>query len=238
MVSQLTRHIATLYQERPNVALLMSLGGTNAEKILADEEIRDLYNISSIVTDSESSRAAILAEGHGLDFVPHYVGRFSSPEHRENYFNNLAFDLGKRGVQACFYAGFMKIAKGVIIDELPGVNSHPADLTQLDDSGVPLFRGMHAIDLMRESTSGMIGASVHSVDHDVDSGDTFIRSKPFAADLDLTETECHALIKPIEHVMYPLTLRMLGKGVLNSHEMPYTYDPDHGVLTNNRGDTV
>lgn len=236
MASKLTSNITTLYQERPKVALLMSLGGSNANRILADEEIHDLYDITSIVTDRPSSRAVALAEQYRIDFVPEYVSRFPSQEHRKAYFDALCNKLAKKGVQACFYAGFMKIAAGDIIDILPGVNAHPADLTDIDNSGIPRFRGMHAINLMRQATAGTIGASVHGVDHEVDAGDTFIRSEPIQADASLSENDCHMLIKPIEHIIYPMALRLLGRGALKIEDMPYSYNSLTETLTTHSGE--
>lgn len=237
MVSKLTEQIVETYKNRPTVAVLMSLGGTNAEKILADEEIRDLYDISTVVTDTTTSRAEEIAEKYGLDYVLAPVDRFGSREARVAYFNDLSATLGSKGVEACFYAGFMKITAGAMIEALPGVNSHPADLTVADANGVALYRGMHAIDLMRAG-SGTIGASVHAVDHTVDTGDAFFRSLPQFADPSLTERECHELIKPTEHQMYPLALRMLGEGTLQIANMPYTYDPASGRLYTNKGEVA
>lgn len=217
------------------MAVLMSLGGTNAEKILADEEIRDLYNISAIVTDTVTSRAEEIASRHGLEYILAQTGRFNSREERVSYFDALSAQLGSIGVGALFYAGFMRIAAGSIIERFPGVNSHPADLTVTDPSGIALYRGMHAIDLMRAG-SGTIGASVHAVDHMVDTGETFVHSLPQVVDSGLTERECHNLIKPVEHQMYPLTLRMLGNGILRIADMPYTYDPASDALYTNSGD--
>ncbi len=238
MTSELTHRIVDSYRDRPNAALLVSLGGSNARNLLADDEIRDLYNITTIVTDRPTSGAAELANDYNLMYLPHFTTGFPTRKERYQYFDNLAIDLGRRGVGICLYAGFMKIAAGPLVDEFPGVNTHPADLTQTDSRGVPKFRGMDAIDLMRAGTDGTIGASVHTVDHSVDTGDTFVRSLPFAVEGELTQRECHELIKPIEHVIYPTALKLLGRGVLELDDMPYTYDPATGQVSNNQGEKV
>ena len=238
MASDLAKNIVDTYRQRPNVAILMSLGGSNAKNILEDEEIRDLYNITTIMTDRSTSGAGDIAASHGLDLVSAYASRFHDNEDRRQYFDDLSLVLGKRGVQVCFYAGFMKITAGRFINRLPGINAHPADLTNTDSYGVPKFRGMDAINLMRLDTDGMVGTSVHAVDHTVDAGDTFIRSLPFQADKGLSNAECHSLVKPIEHKVYPLALKMLGQRLLSLEQMPYTFDPSTESLCTIEGEIV
>lgn len=237
-MTELTQKVIDTFQTRPNVAVLMSLGGSNAERLLGDPDIRKLYDISTVVSDQPSSRGAEVAGEHGLDYLLRPVDRFRTPDEREAYFDALCAELGERGVTACFYAGFMKISKGKFVRELPGINAHPADLTVTDESGVPLFRGMDAISAMRAGTDGMIGASTHVVADKVDTGATFIRSLPIHAPADMTDEACHQRIKQAEHQIYPLTLRMLGKGLIDISRMPYTFDEATGILTDASGKVV
>lgn len=216
----------------------MSLGGSNAERLLGNPDIRDLYDISTVVSDQTSSRGAEVAAVHGLDYLLRPVDRFRTPDEREAYFDTLCAELGERGVTACFYAGFMKISKGKFVHEMPGINAHPADLTVTDGSGIPLFRGMDAISAMRAGTDGMIGASTHVVADKVDTGATFIRSLPVPASPDMSDEACHQRIKRAEHQIYPLTLRMLGRGLIDRSCMPYTFDEATGILTDVSGKVV
>jgi hypothetical protein len=54
----------------------------------------------------------------------------------------------------------------------------------------------------------------------------------------MTDAECHHRIKRVEHIIYPLTLRMLGQGLIDVCRMPYTFDEATGILTDNEGRPV
>ena len=48
---------------KPNLAIFLSGGGSNAEKLLADAEVRNAANVVVLVTDApEKSRAGLIAD--------------------------------------------------------------------------------------------------------------------------------------------------------------------------------
>ena len=225
-----TERVISAFQGRPKAAILMSLGGSNARSVVTDPELRDLYDFRAVVTDNPGSGAQDVASHAGIEYLPLAQGKFASPEARYAYFETMRHELGARGIAICIYAGFMKVAKGPILSEMPGVNTHPADLTIVDSEGIPLYRGMDAVSLMRSGTGGYVASSTHVVESKVDTGATFMRSLPVLADKDLSDTQCHDMIlKPIERAMYPVALRMLANGALELSKAPYTYN--NGVVT-------
>lgn len=215
----LAEAVFSLYAERPNVAVLMSGTGSNALQIVKNEELRDLYNITTIVTDNSDSNAATIAQKFSLDLVEKHAGHFSSGNQRWSYFNGLSYSLHSKGIKAAFYAGFMKIVSPSFIEEFPGVNVHPADLRILGTNGIAKYRGMKAMSQMRQEL-GLVRSSVHIVDDPVDTGKVISVSEPIYPLASQSDNEVHDILKSMEHYAFPETLRLLGKGLLDLSAIP------------------
>jgi folate-dependent phosphoribosylglycinamide formyltransferase PurN len=220
MGSTITESVFELYADRPTAVILMSGQGSNAEAILANEEIRDLYDFQVIATDNPDSNASALAETHGLQLLTQHAPRFADAGERRKYFDELSSKLVVRGVRAAIYGGFMKITAPMFCDDFPGVNVHPADLTVLDSDGIAKYRGMRALANMRGEL-GYVRSTVHIVDNPVDSGSAIALSDPVHADSDVPDHEVHQLLKEKEHHVYTRTLILLGRGALSVNNIPY-----------------
>lgn len=219
-MSEILAQVVDRFKDRPATAIIMSGSGSNAETILDNPEIRELYDIRLIATDNPSSRASELADQHSLEMLSREKKRIVSVEERELYFRSLGRELGRRGVEALIYAGFMKIATDSFCREFPGVNVHPADLTIKGVTGTALFRGMNALPLMRADTGGELAASVHVVDTPVDTGSVISVSNRIACSDEWSDAECHQRLKTRERSLYPRTLTLLGRGMINPVDLP------------------
>lgn len=219
MAAELAPELFELYRSRPRVAILMSGLGSNARAILASESVRDLYDITCIVTDNSGSSAVDIATYHGLELLQSHQERFAGTRERDEYFGELASKLGNRGVQGAIYAGFMKITPQAFTRDFPGLNIHPANLTIADTDGTPRYRGMDALPSMR-SDLGYVQSSVHVVDTPVDTGAVVALTRPLAVDDWLSDDAAHDLLKVEERLTFPETLRLVGAGVIRYGDTP------------------
>lgn len=220
MSSGLTEAVFDLYPQRPRVAILMSGSGSNAESLLTDEEIRDRYDVRAIVTDNSMSNARPLSEAFGLDLLDRNATRFTDSGEREEYFSSLIRSLGSRGVEAVFYAGFMKISTPAFCETFPGVNVHPADLTILDDSGIAKYRGMNAMPDMRRDL-GFVRSTVHVADCPVDTGSAISITGAVIPEASETNAELHQRLKRYEHAIYVGTLQSIARSEIVLSDIPF-----------------
>jgi phosphoribosylglycinamide formyltransferase 1 len=217
-MAHVAQEVFDLYATRPNVAVLMSGQGTNALSILESEEIRDLYSISTVVTDNPSSNASIISEYYGLDLLEAPASGLNAAT-RATYFDELADALAARNIHATFYAGFMKVSTQDFCERFPGVNVHPADLSVIGADGLPKYRGMDALGLMRGEL-GFVRASVHVIDTPVDSGLAIALSDALYPTPGQSDAELHTALQAHEHVVYPKTLELLGNGLISIDKTP------------------
>jgi folate-dependent phosphoribosylglycinamide formyltransferase PurN len=198
----------------------MSGQGSNANTLLSRTDLRDLYDINLIVSDKKESRAVELGETYNVDTLVLPVGRFKTTQERVDYFAGMSKELGQAGVQAAFYAGFMKIVSPQFCVEFPGVNVHPANLEIMGDDGLPKYRGMHAISDMRADL-GYAQSTVHVVDPEVDSGTALaISSRVYPESESETDADLHERLKAYEHRIFPHTLALLGQGLVDVEQLP------------------
>lgn len=219
-MSELTKSVFEVYPQRPRAVLLMSGAGTNAEAILSDEELRDLYDFKFIVSDSSSSNAVSIGNHYNVHAQVNHQGKFNGMADREEYFDDLGSLLAKNRINAAIYAGFMKIATRQFCEAFPGVNVHPADLSVAGEDGLAKYRGMRALSKMRDEL-GVARSTVHVVDTPVDSGSAISLSRHVTVLDSLSDEEVHKLLKPEEHFIYTSTLKLLGRGALLADNTPY-----------------
>ena len=219
MASELTDALFSTYSQHPRAAILMSGAGSNATAILSNPELRELYDIGVVATDNPNSNAGLLAAKFGITLLERPAVRFANHEERSDYFKSLAEDLTTSGVNAVFYAGFMKITSSYFCAKFPGINVHPADLRINGADGLPKYRGMYALPMMRADL-GFVRSTVHVVDALVDSGTALAVSKPVTPRPEQSDEEVHQMLKPEEHKAFTHVLRLLGKGMLQKENIP------------------
>lgn len=219
-VSELTKSVFEVYSQRPRAALLMSGSGTNAEAILSDDELRDLYDFKLIVSDNSSSNAVSIGNHYDVHVQVNHQGKFNDAVDREEYFDGLGSLLAENKINVAIYAGFMKIATRQFCEAFPGINVHPADLSVAGEDGLAKYRGMRALSKMRDEI-GTVCSTVHVVDTPVDSGSAISLSRHVAAPDSLSDEAVHRLLKSEEHFIYTSTLKLLGRGALSADDTPY-----------------
>ncbi len=219
-MSELTDSVFEMYSQRPRAAILMSGSGTNAEAILSDDELRELYDFGLILSDNPSSNAASIGVHYDVPVRVNPRDKFYNTADREEYFDNLGLILAENGVKIAIYAGFMKIATRRFCEAFPGVNVHPADLSAIGEDGLAKYRGMYALSKMRNEL-GAVRSTVHVVDTPVDSGSAISLSQYVMAADSCSDEEIHEMLKPKEHFIYTSTLRLLGIGALSAAKIPY-----------------
>lgn len=200
----------------------MSGSGSNAEAILSNERLRDLYDFAIIASDNLSSNATDIALQFSIPSVIQHQDELNDTNEREAYFEHLGNILTQYDARVAIYAGFMKIASQKFCDTFPGVNVHPADLTIPDKDGLPKYRGMRALPAMRADL-GTVRSTVHVVDNPVDSGTAISLSESLSPPSSMPDVDTHNLLKKEEHAVYSLTLELLGLGELKPSGMPYSY---------------
>ena len=188
---------------KPNLAIFLSGGGSNAEKLLADAEVRNAANVVVLVTDApEKSRAGLIAANYSIPVVEFSIRQF----YREHGLNtiSLATEAGRQvrelwtaelrkklqpyKIDFGVLAGFEPLSN--ITEDFPCLNVHPGDLTVTDDSGKRLYVGLHsrpveAAILAGETTlraSVIIAGSCKDVSKDMDNGLLLGISQPMKID--------------------------------------------------------
>jgi folate-dependent phosphoribosylglycinamide formyltransferase PurN len=220
MVESLARETLQLFQEKPQVAVLMSGAGSNAINLISDPRVRDLYDIKVVATDQPQSNARTIADSFRLPYFELAVKESLTDETKRNeYFNTFETALRSLGVSAIFYAGFMKVSSESFTKHLPGVNVHPADLSIVGENGLPAYRGMIAMEEMATDL-GHVRASFHIVDTPVDSGAVLSISEKLTMEPNEGYDDLHARLKEYEHIVYSETLIRIANGKLTLDDAP------------------
>ena len=188
---------------KPNLAIFLSGGGSNAEKLLASAEVRNAVNVVVLVTDApEKSRAGEIAGNYSIPVVEFSIRQF----YREHGLNSISLatpagrqvrelwtaELRKKlqpyRIDFGVLAGFEPLCN--ITEDFPCLNVHPGDLTVTDESGKRLYVGLHtrpveAAILAGEKTlrsSVIIAGSCKNADQDMDNGLLLGISQPMPID--------------------------------------------------------
>ena len=142
---------------KPNMAIFLSGGGSNAEKLLNDPQVLECTNPVVLVTDApEKSRARIIGEKYNLPVVEFSIREFyrshglqttslateKGREVRELWTNELRKMLAPYRINFGVLAGFEPLSN--ITDDFPCLNVHPGDLSVLDADGNRCYVGLHS----------------------------------------------------------------------------------------------
>ena len=177
--------------KRPRLAIFLSGGGSNAEKLLQCEQVRQAAESVVLVTDApEKSRAREIADKYGLPVVEFSIREFYR-EHglksislateagrnvRELWTEELRKKLAGFNIDFAVLAGFEPLSN--ITNDYLCLNVHPGDLSVLDSEGNRVYVGLHnrpveAAILAGEKhlrTSVIIAQSFSDVNKDMDNG--------------------------------------------------------------------
>ncbi len=188
------------------IGVLASGRGSNFQSII-DAVERGYLQVSLrvLVTDNPAAFAIDRAKNHGIEHLVMRPKEFAS---REEYFERIAAELKRRGVDLVVLAGFMRIVGKPLIDAFPGriMNIHPALL--------PSFPGLHGQRQALDYGVKISGCTVHFVDEGMDTGPVIIQAAVPVRDDD-TEDSLSARILGFEHKIYPEAIRLFSEGRLN-----------------------
>ncbi len=142
---------------KPNMAIFLSGGGSNAEKLIEDRQVRESVNIVVLVTDApEKSRAGEIAQKYDLPLVALSIREFyrehglktislatpAGREVRELWTGALRQKLAPYEIDFSVLAGFEPLSN--ITNDYPCLNVHPGDLSVVDAAGNRIYIGLHS----------------------------------------------------------------------------------------------
>ena len=193
--------------EKLRIAVLGSGSGSNMQAILDAINAGTLNcEISCVISDVED--ALILKRASDNDISAQFVSAepFKTKldgEAEQEYIRIIK----ESGATAVALAGFMRIIKQSMLDELPYkiLNIHPSIL--------PSFPGVQSWKQALERGVKATGCTVHFVDEGTDTGPIILQKTVPVMDDDTAET-LHARIQVQEHIAYPEALALLASGSL------------------------
>ena len=176
---------------RPNLAIFLSGGGSNAEKLLADQTVCQAANPVVLVTDApEKSRAGEIARKHGLPVEEFSIREFyrscglksislateEGRRVRELWTDELRKRLVKYNIDFVVLAGFEPLSN--ITDDYPCLNVHPGDLSVVNQDGERCYVGLHSRPVEAAILAGekslrasvIVAQSFSDVNKDMDNG--------------------------------------------------------------------
>jgi folate-dependent phosphoribosylglycinamide formyltransferase PurN len=196
--------VARVAGHRTRVALFMSGGGSNAERVIARIRAAPASpcEVAVLVTDApETSRARALGQRYDLPVIEHDIRRFYAEqgevrvalasargrELRERWTDGLRARLRPHAIDLAVFAGFVPLTN--LAGDLPCLNVHPGDLLYLKD-GSRYLVGLHTVPIERailegldELRSSVIQALPYSAGTDMDNGPILGLSGPVPVDL-------------------------------------------------------
>ncbi len=187
------------------ISVLASGRGSNFQSIIdAVKSGRLNAVISLLITDNPEAFAIQRAGDNGISHLVLQPKQFGS---KDGYYQSIADELKKRGVDLVVLAGFMRIIGKPLIDAFPNriMNIHPALL--------PSFPGLHGQKQACDYGVKISGCTVHFVDAGMDTGPVIIQAAVPVRDDDTEETLSERILK-FEHKIYPEAIRLFAEGRL------------------------
>jgi phosphoribosylglycinamide formyltransferase 1 len=222
------------------VGILMSGSGTNAEKIIEyqQENSNCNYQVVVIFTDNPNSQAQKIGKKNQIPVEILDIDKFFQEKNlprynlkaRPEYDREVVRLLGPYHIDLLAYAGYMNITTEPIINELLGVNVHPADLSIKDGGGRRKYTGEEAVRDAIKAGEKRISSTTHIVTSGVDQGAILMISKPLKVvipkglsvkegqDLDkIVELNQNNLKKAGDWLIFPQTLALIGQGKISQN---------------------
>jgi phosphoribosylglycinamide formyltransferase-1 len=187
------------------IGVLASGRGSNLQSIIDSIESGHINaEIRLLVSDHPNAFALERAKKYGIEFLVLEPGQFGSGD---SYFEAVAQELKKRGVDLVVLAGFMRIVRKPLITAFPDriMNIHPALL--------PAFPGLHGQRQANDYGVKISGCTVHFIDEGMDTGPVIIQAAVPVLDED-TEESLSERILGLEHKILPEAIKLFSEGRL------------------------
>lgn len=168
------------------IVLMASGAGTLAQAVL--DAVDDSFSVVALVTDQPEAAVVQRALAAG---VPVHIVPVSDYASRPQWNQRIAAVLATTEPDLIVSAGFMRILGAAVVDKFGGriINSHPSLL--------PAFPGAHAVADALAAGASETGATVHLVDHGMDTGLVLAQVRVPVEPGDTIET-LHERIKVVE----------------------------------------
>lgn len=166
------------------VAAFMSGSGTTVRAIINGSKN---YKVVFLFSDNPNSKIEQIAGEFKIPFEINDIKEFykkknaklSDLEVRKEFDSHTKSILKKNKVDVVALAGYMSLVTPIIFDNFPTINSHPADLSIMQD-GKRKYVGAHAVlDCVNDGLKE-IRTSIILVNSGVDAGPILVRSKKVA----------------------------------------------------------
>jgi len=184
------------------VVLMASGAGSLAQSVM-DAAEAGTFTVVALVTDQSQALVVqrALDAGVAVHIVP--VSDFAS---RAEWDSRVADVLSALSPDLIVSAGFMRVLGAAVVDRFAGriINTHPSLL--------PLFSGSHAVADALAAGTTRTGATVHFVDHGVDTGPV-IAQVEVAVQPNDTVDSLHERIKVVERKLIVDVIKSLASGV-------------------------
>ncbi|MFH1424737.1 MAG: phosphoribosylglycinamide formyltransferase [archaeon] len=189
------------------IGVLASTRGTDLQAIIDEIEAGSLdAEISCVISNKESAGALDKARAHSIDAI------FIDPDDksREEFDEEIAAELGKRGVELVLLIGYMRILSPSFVRKYENriMNAHPSLL--------PAFAGGMDTNVHREVLESGVketGCTIHFVTEDVDSGPIILQKKVLVEKNDTEET-LKAKVQEQEKIAFIEAINLFKDGKL------------------------
>lgn len=187
------------------IGLLASGKGSNIQAIINYIKSERLHiNPAVILSDNPSSGALKIAQAEGIKHycIPEEKYKTILSKKTEKEYVKI---LKEHRVDLVCLAGFMRVIKEELLNNFPGriINIHPSLL--------PAFPGLEAWKQALEYGVRFTGCTTHFVEAGVDTGPIILQAVVPVLKDDTPET-LHRRIQEKEHIIYPLTVRLISEG--------------------------
>lgn len=147
------------------IAVLASGSGSNLQSLIDNVHNKDGI-ICAVISDRKGAYALERAKTAGIPAI--HISRLKC-ENDEDYNNEILSVLKQYGAQGIVLAGYLKILTPLFIDTYKNkiINIHPSLIPSFCGDG---FYGMRVHNAVYEKGVKITGATVHFVDHGIDSG--------------------------------------------------------------------
>jgi len=187
------------------IGVLASGKGSNLQAIVDYiKSEKPPFEISIVLSDNPDAFALKRAWKEGIKAMyipPGKYKTFLEPDVEKKYVEILK----ENGVQLVCLAGFMRVIKKNFLQSFPDsiINIHPSLL--------PAFPGLEAWKQALEYGVKFTGCTVHFVEEGVDTGPIIMQAVVPVLPDDTPES-LHKRIQEKEHIIYPLSIRLISEG--------------------------
>ena len=182
------------------LGVLISGRGSNLKAIIDAIAGRRLAaSIAIVISNRADAPGLAHAERAGIETLVLSHQAFAS---REDYDRAMVRELSQRGVALVCLAGFMRLLSPVFVDAFPDriLNIHPSLL--------PKYPGLHPQQQALDAGATVSGATVHSVNKELDAGPVVLQREVPVVAGDSAATLA-ARILEVEHRLYPEAIQLV-----------------------------